>query len=342
MPRNSFFATALGLGLGLAVGVAAHGQALAETTILNVSYDPTRELYQEYNAHFAEQWEARTGEAVRVRMSHGGSGSQARSVIDGLDADVVTLALAYDIDVIATRTGKLPEDWQERLPHNSAPYGSTMVFLVRTGNPKNIQDWDDLVREGVESILPNPKTSGAARWNYLAAWSYASRVFDGDEAQIRDFIQRIYGNVRVMDSGARGSTTTFVQRGIGDVLVSWENEAFLALEELGPERFEIVVPSISIRAEPPVALVVDNAEAKGTREVAQAYLEGLYEPEAQAMIARHFYRPSLPEHADPDDLARYPELELVEVNKEFGSWREAQETHFSDGGVFDQLMEGNR
>ena len=322
----------------LAASLAWSAPVLAQTTILNVSYDPTRELYEEFNAAFAKHWQEQKGEAVEIQASHGGSGKQARSVIDGLPADVVTLALEADIDAIAKASGKIPTDWRGRLPNNSAPYTSTIVFLVRAGNPKGIKDWDDLVQEGVQVITPNPKTSGGARWNYLAAWAHGSRKFNGDEAQTREFLARLFGNVPVLDTGARGSTTTFAQRGIGDVLIAWENEAFLALKELGSDKFEIVVPSLSIKAEPPVALVDGNVDAKGTREVAQAYLEYLYSPEGQRIAARNFYRPSDPAQADPEDLKRFPELELVSIDDPlFGGWAKAQPTHFDEGGVFDQI-----
>ncbi len=306
-------------------------------TLLNVSYDPTRELYADYNQLFEKRWFEETGQRVTVQQSHGGAGKQARAVIDGLKADVVTLALAYDIDEIAERTGKLPTNWQQRLPNNSCPYTSTIVFVVRKGNPKGIRDWGDLVKEGVQVITPNPKTSGGARWNYLAAWAWASGQYGGDEALIRDYITRLFRNVPVLDTGARGSTTTFVQRGIGDVFLSWENEAFLALQEFGSGDFEIVVPSLSILAEPPVAVVEGNAVAAGHAEAAMAYLRGLYEPEAQRLIAKHFYRPIHPQDADAADMARFPTLHLVSIDKDFGGWQAAQHKHFADGGVFDQI-----
>jgi sulfate/thiosulfate transport system substrate-binding protein len=324
--------------LAIAASLALAGPGLAQTTILNVSYDPTREFYKELNAAFAEEWRAKTGEAVEVQMSHGGSGKQARAVIDGLEADVVTLALEADIDQIATATGKLPADWRGRLPHNSSPYTSTIVFLVRKGNPKGIVDWADLVKEGVEVITPNPKTSGGARWNYLAAWAYAAQAFGGDEAKIRDYMGELFRHVPVLDTGARGATTTFAQRGIGDVLLAWENEAFLALEELGPEEFEIVVPSLSIRAEPPVALVDGNVDGKGTRAVAEAYLGFLYSPAGQQLAAKHFYRPADPAGVDPAALQRFPDLKLVTIDDPlFGGWATAQPAHFGDGGIFDQI-----
>jgi sulfate/thiosulfate transport system substrate-binding protein len=334
MRRRSFV-----LGAAVASLVLASGPShtLADTTILNVSYDPTREFYQEFNEAFAEHWQQQSGEDVTIQMSHGGAGKQARAVIDGLEAHVVTLALAYDIDAIAERTGWFPKDWQSRLPNNSAPYTSTIVFLVRKGNPKGIQDWADLVKEDVQVITPNPKTSGGARWNYLAAWGWALRQPGGNDAKAQAFVADLYRHVPVLDTGARGSTTTFVQRGIGDVLLAWENEAFLALEELGPEEFEIVVPSLSILAEPPVTLVDHVVDKNGTREVAEAYLEHLYSPTGQALAAKHYYRPVAPEHADPADLERFPEVELITIDEVFGGWQEAQSRHFADGGVFDQI-----
>jgi len=317
-------------------GVLRATHAAEEKTLLNVSYDPTRELYAEINPLFIQHWKAKTGQTLKINQSHGGAGKQARAVIDGLPADVVTLALAYDIDVIADRTGKLPADWQTRLPNNSAPYTSTIVFLVRKGNPKGIRDWDDLVKEGVQVITPNPKTSGGARWNYLAAWAFAAEKFAGDEARIKDFMKRLYRNVPILDTGARGSTTTFVQRQIGDVLLAWENEAFLSINELGPDAFEIVVPSISILAEPPVTVVDGNARKHGLLEAAQAYLEFLYTPEAQVIIGKHYYRPS-----DPAATARYadrfPDVRLVTIETDFGGWQKAQARHFNDGGTFDEI-----
>jgi sulfate transport system substrate-binding protein len=313
------------------------GGTLADTTLLNVSYDPTRELYQEFNAAFAEHWKQETGEDVTIQMSHGGAGKQARAVIDGLEAHVVTLALAYDIDEIAARSGWFPQNWQSRLPNNSAPYTSTIVFLVRKGNPKGIQDWGDLVKEDVQVITPNPKTSGGARWNYLAAWGWALRQPGGDDQKAQAFVADLYHHVPVLDTGARGSTTTFVQRGIGDVLLAWENEAFLAIEEFGPDQFELVVPSLSILAEPPVTLVDHVVDKYGTREVAQAYLDYLYSPTGQALAAKHYYRPVAPEHAEPADLERFPEVELITIDEVFGGWQQAQSRHFADGGVFDQI-----
>jgi sulfate/thiosulfate transport system substrate-binding protein len=317
-----------------AMAIAA-ATAHADVTLLNVSYDPTRELYQDFNASFAKYWLARTGDKVTIRQSHGGSGAQARSVIDGIDADVVTLALAYDIDAIAEKAKLLPVDWQARLPHNSSPYASTIVFLVRRGNPKGLKDWDDLVKPGLSVITPNPKTSGGARWNYLAAWGYAQRKYGG-EAQAKDFVRRLYGNVPVLDSGARGATTTFVERGIGDVLIAWENEAYLAVKELGPDKVEIVVPSFSILAEPPVALIDRVVDKKGTRKVAQAYLEYLYTPEGQEIAARNFYRPTLDTVAKKYDK-QFTKLTLFPLKEYFGDWQAAQKAHFSDGGSFDQI-----
>lgn len=326
--------------------------------LLNVSYDPTREFYHEFNQAFAAHWKRTTGDTVLIRQSHAGSGKQARAVIEGLAADVVTLALAGDIDAIARHSGLLPADWQAHLPCNSAPYTSTIVFLVRRGNPKNIRDWDDLLRPDVAVITPNPKTSGGARWNYLAAWTYALRRELGSLQRLQDpnaaaavraaeenaraFVAALYRNVPVLDSGARASTTTFVQRGIGDVLLAWENEAFLAVTELGPTSFEIVVPSISIRAEPPVALVEKNAAAHATTAVAQAYLEHLYSPEGQRLAARHHYRPRHPEYARPEDMTRFPEITLAGIDAVFGGWEMAQKTHFDDGGVFDAIYNPGR
>jgi sulfate/thiosulfate-binding protein len=336
--RNTFLFTA---ALATMVQFGGIGVALADTTLLNVSYDPTRELYRAFNAAFAEKWKADTGETVTIRTSHGGSGAQARAVIDGLEADVVSLALEADIDAIAQRTGKIPPDWRGRLANNSAPYTSTIVFLVRKGNPKSIRDWDDLVKDGIEVITPNPKTSGGARWNFLAAWGWAREAFGGDEAKVQAYVTELFRHVPVLDTGARGSTTTFVQRGLGDVLLAWENEAFLSLEELGPDAFEIVVPSISIKAEPPVALVDGNVDAKGTRKVAQAYLDYLYSDVGQQLAAKHFYRPSKPEAADPEDLKRFPEVKLVTID-DFGGWKEVQPRFFGDGGIFDQVYKPRR
>lgn len=313
----------------------------AKRTLLNVSYDPTRELYAEVNPLFESLWKEQTGETLEIQQSHGGAGKQARAVIDGLDADVVTLALAYDIDAIARKTRKIPANWRSELPNGSCPYTSTIVFLVRKGNPKGITDWGDLVREGVEVITPNPKTSGGARWNYLAAWAWADEAFGGDRSKTKDYIGQLYRNVPVLDSGARGSTTTFVQRGIGDVLLAWENEAHLSLREFPDLGLQIVTPSLSILAEPPVTVVASNAIAKGNLDAARAYLNFLYFPEAQRLAARHYYRPALPEHADAADLALFPELPRVSVEERFGGWDKAQEEHFADGGVFDRIYDGN-
>lgn len=348
--------TARGFGyvcLALAVLLTSAHAAAAGDELLNVSYDPTREFYTAFNKAFAKHWSAEHKETVTIRQSHGGSGKQARAVIDGLEADVVTLALAYDIDAIAKHAGLIAADWQKRLPHNSAPYTSTIVFLVRRGNPKDIRDWGDLVKPGVQIVTPNPKTSGGARWNYLAAWGYVLKRELGDftklrdpaaadavkaaEGKAREFVTELFRRVPVLDSGARGSTTTFVQRGIGDVFLSWENEAFLAISELGPEKFEIVVPSVSILAEPPVAVVDRNVDRHGTREVAEAYLRHLYSPAGQRLAAKHYYRPVSPEHADAADRERFPKLELFTVDEVFGGWERAQAAHFDDGGLFDQI-----
>ena len=307
-----------------------------DITLLNVSYDPTREFYVDFNKAFAAHWKGRTGQNVSVRQSHGGSGKQARSVIDGLEADVVTLALAYDIDELANITKLIPADWQKRLPHNSSPYTSTIVFLVRKGNPKGIKDWDDLAKPGIGVITPNPKTSGGARWNYLAAWGYALKKFGNDAAKAQAFVSTIYRNVPVLDSGARGSLVTFTQRGVGDVFISWENEAFLATKELGPDKFEIVVPSLSILAEPPVTVVDRNVDKRGTREVATAYLQFLYTPQGQELAAENYYRP-----VDPKVAAKYEKtftkLNLFKIDELFGGWAQAQKTHFADGGIFDKI-----
>jgi sulfate/thiosulfate transport system substrate-binding protein len=330
----------LGLALVLA-GAAApviRDQAPKPVTLLNVSYDPTRELYEDFNHQFASYWKSKTGQDVTIRQSHGGSGKQARSVIDGLEADVVTLALAYDIDQIAQKAGTLPANWQSRLPDNSSPYTSTIVLLVRKGNPKGIRDWGDLAKPGISVITPNPKTSGGARWNYLAAWAWALQQPGGNEAKARDFVSRLYKNVPVLDAGARGSTTTFVERGIGDVLIAWENEALLAIKELGPGKFEVVTPSLSILAEPPVALVDKVAGKHGTREVAQAYLEYLYTPTGQEIAARHFYRPRLASVA-AKYASQFPKMNLVTVDQVFGGWKKAQATHFADGALFDQIYQ---
>ena len=320
----------------LAIGVLLASVASAEVTLLNVSYDPTRELYQDFNAAFAKYWKATTGETVSIKQSHGGSGKQARAVIDGLQADVVTLALAYDVDALYERGKLIPKDWQKRLPYNSAPYTSTIVFLVRKGNPKQIKDWDDLVKPGISVITPNPKTSGGARWNYLAAWGYALKKSSNDEAKAKDFVSRLYKNVPVLDSGARGSTTTFVERGIGDVLIAWENEAFLSVKELGSQKIEIVVPSFSILAEPPVSIVDKIVDKHGTRKVAQAYLDYLYTPEGQDIAGRNFYRPRL-DSAVAKYASQFPRINLFTIDAVFGGWQKAQATHFADGGVFDQI-----
>jgi sulfate transport system substrate-binding protein len=337
--RALIVCTALGFVAGCSKPAeTAGGDAAAKKhKLLNVSYDPTRELYNEVNAAFAKAWKEKTGGEVEISNTHGGSGKQARSVIDGLDADVVTLALAYDIDAIAENTPNLPKDWQKALPHNSSPYTSTIVFLVRKGNPRGIKDWPDLIKDGVEVITPNPKTSGGARWNYLAAWGWARKQNGGDETKAREYVAQLFKHVPVLDTGARGATTTFVQRGIGDVLLAWENEAFLALKELGGDKLEIIAPSLSILAEPPVAVVTKTAEKKGNAEVAKAYLEFLYTTDGQKIIAKNFYRPIQPEAADPADIARFPKLELVTIDKDFGGWTKAQAEHFKDGGLFDQI-----
>ncbi len=327
--------TALALG---ALVTSAWAYA-AEITLLNVSYDPTRELYVDYNKAFASYWKTKTGDDVTIKQSHGGSGKQARAVIDGLPADVVTLALSYDIDEIHAKGKLIPKDWQKRLPHNSSPYTSTIVLLVRKGNPKNIKDWDDLVKPGVSVITPNPKTSGGARWNYLAAYAYALKQNNNDDAKARAFVKSIFKNVPVLDSGARGSTTTFVERGIGDVLLAWENEAFLAQKELGPDKFEIVVPSLSILAEPPVTVVDKTVDKRKTRAVAQAYLEYLYTEEGQEIAAKNYYRPTLESVAKKYEK-QFPKVNLVTIDGTFGGWQKAQKTHFADGGVFDEIYLG--
>jgi sulfate transport system substrate-binding protein len=326
------------LGVVLTVGTGSF--AFAQTTLLNVSYDPTRELYQELNAAFAKHWKSQTGETVTIRQAHGGSGKQARAVIDGLAADVVTLALAYDIDAIAEKARLMPTDWQKRLPYHSAPYTSTIVFLVRKDNPKGIQDWDDLVKPGVSVITPNPKTSGGARWNYLAAWGYALEKTGNDQAKARDFVTRLYKNVPVLDSGARGALTTFAERGIGDVFVSWENEAFLATRELGPDQFEIVVPSLSILAEPPVTVIDKTVDRKGTRKVAEAYLQYLYSEEGQDLAGKHYYRPRDPQVA-AKYAAQFTKVRLFTIDEVFGGWQRAQTAHFDDGGTFDQIYQAD-
>jgi sulfate/thiosulfate-binding protein len=321
---------------------AAVPAAAQDVELTNVSYDPTRELYRALNEAFAKHWQTAAGQKVTVRTSHGGSGKQARSVIDGLPADVVTLALAGDIDAIARESRRLPANWQSRLPSNASPYTSTIVFVVRKGNPKGIKEWSDLAKNGVSVVTPNPRTSGGARWNYLAAWASELDGSKGDPAAARKVVEAIYRKVPVLDSGARGSTTTFAQRAVGDVFVSWENEAFLILQEFGADKFEIVVPSFSILAEPPVSLVDAVVDKRGTRKVAEAYLDFLYSPPAQAIIARNFYRPSRPEAADPADLARFPKIRLVTIDQVFGGWTRAQAEHFADGAVFDQIYRPSR
>ncbi len=321
------------IGALAAVSLSAQAQAVE---LLNVSYDPTRELYEDYNKLFAEHWKQKTGEDVTIKQSHGGSGKQARAVIDGLKADVVTLALAYDIDAIADKAKLLPADWQSKYPNNSSPYTSTIVFLVKKGNPKQIKDWGDLVNEGVQVITPNPKTSGGARWNYMAAYGYALKHHGNEEAKAQEFMKKLFANVPVLDTGARGATTTFVQRGIGDVLLAWENEAFLAKQELGKDKFEIVVPSISILAEPPIAVVDKVAEKKGTLAAAREYLHFLYSKEAQKLAGKHYYRPSDPEVA-ASFASTFPAVELLKI-KEFGGWQDVQKKHFDDGAMFDQVM----
>lgn len=331
------------LAIGVLAGCSADktegkGEAGKSIELLNVSYDPTRELYQEYNKAFQKHWKKEANQDVTIQQSHGGSGKQGRSVIDGLEADVVTLALAYDIDAIHDAGDLLKEDWQKELPDNSTPYTSTIVFLVNKGNPKGIKDWDDLIRKDVSIITPNPKTSGGARWNYLAAWAFAEKAYNQDESKVKGFMKKLYQNVEVLDSGARGATTTFVERGIGDVLIAWENEAYLTLDEFGDDKFEIVNPSLSILAEPPVAVVDKVAEKKGTAKVAKAYLEYLYSEEGQEIAAKNFYRPR-----DKEVLAKYKEqfadIDLVTVDDDFGGWKKAQETHFNDGGTFDQIYQ---
>jgi sulfate transport system substrate-binding protein len=328
--RQAVVATATAV-LALCAGVSA-----GQVSILNVSYDPTRELYQDINAAFAQHWKAKTGQIVTIKQSHGGSGKQARSVIDGLEADVVTLALAYDVDALHERAKLIPKDWQKRLPGNSSPYTSTIVFLVRKGNPKRIKDWNDLVRPGVSVVTPNPKTSGGARWNYLAAWGYALKNGGNDAAKAKDFVGRLFKNVPVLDTGARGSLVTFTERGIGDVFISWENEAFLAVKELGPNKFEVVVPSISILAEPPVTVVDKVVDRRGTRKVAEAYLQFLYSGEGQEIAGRHYYRPRS-EAAARKYASQFTKVALFSIDEVFGGWQKAQATHFADGSIFDQI-----
>ena len=341
--RRAVLATAAGGAAAIAApALIGRAEAAGPVSLLNVSYDPTRELYKDINAAYAKYWKAKTGDVVTVKQSHGGSGKQARSVIDGIDADVVTLALAYDIDEIAERAKLLSADWQKQLKHNSSPYTSTITFVVRKGNPKGIKDWDDLVRPGLKVITPNPKTSGGARWNYLAAWGYALKANGGtgaagaNEAKAKEFVKRLYKNVPVLDTGARGSTVTFVERGIGDVLVAWENEALLAVKELGKGQFQIVAPSVSILAEPPVAVVDKVANKKKTAAVAKAYLEFLYTPEGQEIAARNYYRPRLPAVAQKY-AQQFPQVQLFTIDQVFGGWAKAQQTHFDDGGIFDSI-----
>jgi len=331
-------ALALVVGLSLILGPGVRVRAQSQLTLLNVSYDPTRELYEDYNKAFAQYWKGKTGQTVVIQQSHGGSGAQSRAVIDGLQADVVTLALAYDIDAISEKAKLLPANWQSRLPNNSTPYTSTIVFLVRKGNPKGVKDWDDVVKPGISVVVPNPKTSGGARWAYLAAWGYAYLKSGKSDAAAKDFITKLYKNVPVLDSGARGSTTTFVERGIGDVLLAWENEALLSVKELGPDKFQIVVPSQSVLAEPPVSIVDQVVDRKGTRAVAEAYLQYLYSPEGQEVAARNFYRPRL-ESVAKKYASTFPKVKLFTLAEVAGDWHKAQETHFADGGVFDQIYQ---
>ncbi len=328
------FLSYLALSLSLAVSLPS---SAGEASLLNVSYDPTRELYQDFNKAFQAHWKAQSGEALKIKQSHGGSGKQARAVIDGLQADVVTLALAYDIDEVAQR-GLIGKDWQKRLPHNSAPYTSTIVFLVRKGNPKGIKDWGDLARQGISVITPNPKTSGGARWNHLAAWGYALKQPGGNEKSAQEFLAKVYKNVPVLDSGARGSTTTFIERGIGDVLLTWENEALLAIKELGPDKVEIVVPSVSVLAEPPVVVVDKVVDRRGTRKQAEAYLQYLYTEEGQEIAAQHYYRPTN-EKIAKKYASQFPKVKLLTVDDIAGGWTKAQRAHFADGGVFDQIYQ---
>ena len=334
--RRFFLAAAAAASLSATLAACSGGGSKGDSVELtNVSYDPTRELYQAINPAFAKVWHDKTGKTVTFRMSHGGSGKQSRAIIDGLEADVATLGLAYDIDSIAARGKLLPADWQKALPDNSSPYTSTIVFLVRKGNPKGIKDWDDLIKPGVQVITPNPKTSGGARWNFLAAWAYGKKA-GGSDAAARDYVTKLFAQVPVLDSGARGSTTTFVERGIGDVLLSWENEAHLAEAQLGKGKFETVIPSLSILAEPPVAVITENAKKHGTSEVAEAYLKFLYTPEAQTLIARNFYRPRDPAIAQ-QFASQFPQINLVTIDGDFGGWAKAQPRFFADGGVFDQI-----
>jgi len=339
--RTAFIGSLTLIALTAGTGRATAQSGGKPVTLLNVSYDPTRELYEDFNQQFASYWKGKTGQTVTIRQSHGGSGKQARSVIDGLEADVVTLALAYDIDQIAEKGGMLPANWQSRLPNNSSPYTSTIVLLVRKGNPKGIKDWGDLAKPGVSVITPNPKTSGGARWNYLAAWAWALRQPGGNEASAKAFVGKLYKNVPVLDAGARGSTTTFVERGIGDVLIAWENEALLAIKELGPGKFEVVAPSLSILAEPPVAVVDKVAGKHGTKAVAQAYLEYLYTDAGQEIAAKHFYRPRSATVA-AKYASQFPKVQLVTVDEVFGGWKKAQAAHFADGALFDQIYQPGR
>ena len=327
----------LHISLLAALVLAPIAQA-ADITLLNVSYDPTRELYQDYNTAFAKYWKAKTGDNVSVKASHGGSGKQARAIIDGLDADVATLALAYDVDQLYEKGKLIPKEWQKRLGHNSAPYTSTIVLLVRKGNPKKIKDWNDVIRPGVSVITPNPKTSGGARWNYLAAWAYALKTNNNDEAKAKEFVAKLFKNVPVLDTGARGATTTFVERGIGDVLLAWENEALLAQKELGPDKFEIVVPSLSILAEPTVTVVDKVVDKRKTRAVATAYLDYLYSEEGQEIAAQNYYRPTLESVAKKYET-KFPKVNLVKIDEVFGGWQKAQKTHFADGGTFDEIYQ---
>lgn len=328
-------ASALIIGLIGTTLVACGGKGKAERKLLNVSYDPTRELYQEFNAEFIKHWQEKTGEKVTIEQSHGGGGKQTRAIIDGLEADVATQSLGYDVDSIAKK-GLIATDWQKRLEGNSSPYTSTMVFVVHKGNPKGIKNWDDLVKADVKVITPNPKTSGGARWNYLAAWGFAEDKFNKDETQVKNFVSSLYKNVPVLDSGARGSTTTFAKNNIGDVLITWENEAYLTLKEFGADKFEIVTPPVSILTEPPVTVVDAYAKKHGTEDLAKAYLEYLYSPVGQKLIAKHYYRPLKPELADAADVARFPKIQLFTIER-FGGWAKAQATHFADGGIFDQI-----
>jgi len=328
----------MNLVLATAVLLVGAGTARAQVKLLNVSYDPTRELYVEVNKAFGAQWKQQTGQTVDISQSHGGSGKQARSVIDGLEADVATLALAYDIDAIAQNSGRIKSDWLKRLPNNSAPYTSTVVFVVRKGNPRGIHDWADLIKPGTSVVTANPKTSGGARWNYLAAWAWAEKQFGGDQAKVKDYIRALYKNVPVLDSGARGSTITFAQRGIGQVLIAWENEAHYLVEEMGKNKFEIVTPSLSVLAEPSVAVVDKNVDKHGTRAVAEAYLQFLYTPEGQELAAKHYYRPRDVAVAKRNE-AKFSKVTLVTVDGAFGGWQKAQKAHFADGGTFDQIYQ---